>query len=72
MEGSEKCESDLETAVLEKWMLTGQQDRLDTWFEKYEKKTKALRTVCVSRDGWLFVRGRLQNPSHCMKKHWIF
>ncbi|MCA1794021.1 MAG: hypothetical protein LC660_09170 [Desulfobacteraceae bacterium] len=58
MEGSEKCEPDLEAAVLEKWMLTGQQDRLDIWLKKY--------------GGWRFVRGRMQKPSHCMKKHWIF
>jgi len=72
MEGSEKCESDLEAAVLEKWMLTGQQDHLDTWLKKYGKTPSTLRTVCVSRDGWLFVRGKMPDPFHCMKKHWIF
>jgi len=57
MEGSEKCESDLEAAVLEKWMLTGQQDRLDTWLEKYGKKNKSLEnSLCLQ--GWMaFCKG---------------
>lgn len=58
MEGSEKCESDLEAAVLEKWMLTGQQDRLDIWLGKYGKKSKHLEnSLCLQ--GWMaFCKGK--------------
>ncbi len=58
MEGSEKCESDLEAAVLEKWMLTGQQDHLDTWLGKYGKKSKHLEnSLCLQ--GWMaFCKGK--------------
>ncbi|WP_419662364.1 DEAD/DEAH box helicase [Desulfosarcina variabilis] len=52
MEGGEKCESDLEAAVLEKWMLTGQQKRLDTWLKKYGKKSEHLEnSLCLQ--GWM-------------------
>ena len=50
MEGSEKCEPDLEAAVLEKWMLTGQQDRLETWLEKYGEKSLE-NSLCLR--GWM-------------------
>ena len=58
MEGSEKCESDLEAAVLEKWMLTGQQDHLDTWLKKYGKNPKHLEnSLCLQ--GWMaFCKGK--------------
>ena len=57
MEGSEKCESDLEATVLEKWMLTGQQDRLDAWLKKYGKKSKHLENS-LSLQGWMaFCKG---------------
>jgi hypothetical protein len=72
MEGSEKCDSELEAAVLEKWMLTGQQDYLDAWLENHGKKANTLRTVYLFRDGWLFVKAIPQNRSHCMKTHRIF
>ncbi len=52
MEGSEKCESDLEAAVLEKWMLTGQQDRLDVWLGDHGKKSKHLENS-LSLQGWM-------------------
>ncbi|BBO88980.1 SWF/SNF family helicase [Desulfosarcina ovata subsp. ovata] len=52
MEGSEKCESDLEAAVLEKWMLTGQQKRLDAWLKKYGEKSEHLEnSMCLQ--GWM-------------------
>ncbi|MCW8801540.1 MAG: hypothetical protein OQK71_11480 [Desulfobacter sp.] len=72
IQGSEKCESELEAAVLEKWMLTGQQDCLDAWLKNHERKANTLRTVCVFRAGSLFVKASRRNPSHCMKTHWIF
>jgi len=58
IEGSEKCESDLEAAVLEKWMLTGQQDRLDNWLGKYGKKSRHLEnSLCLQ--GWMaFCKGK--------------
>jgi len=58
MEGSEKCESDLEAAVLEKWMLTAKQDRLDHWLKKYGKKPTSLEnSLCLQ--GWMaFCKGK--------------
>ena len=58
MEGSEKCESDLEAAVLEKWMLTGKQDRLDHWLKKQGKKSTSLEnSLCLQ--GWMaFCKGK--------------
>ncbi|MDY0220951.1 MAG: DEAD/DEAH box helicase [Desulfobacterium sp.] len=58
MKGSEKCESDLEAAVLERWMLTCQQDRLDTWLEKYGKKSRYLENS-LTLQGWMaFCKGK--------------
>lgn len=58
MEGSEKCEPDLEAAVLEKWMLTGQQNRLDIWLKKYGKKTRHLANS-LALQGWMaFCQGK--------------
>ncbi len=52
MEGSQKCEPDLAAAVLEKWMLTGQQDRLNIWLEKYGKNSEHLEnSLCLQ--GWM-------------------
>ena len=58
MKGSEKCESDLEAAVLEKWMLTGEQDLLKTWLKKYGKKPTSLEnSLCLQ--GWMaFCKGK--------------
>ena len=58
MEGSEKCEPDLEAAVLEKWMLTGQQNRLDDWLGKHGKKSNHLENgLCLQ--GWIaFCKGK--------------
>ena len=63
MEGSEKCESDLEAAVLEKWMLTGKQDLLDTWLKKQGKKARSLEnSLCLQ--GWMaFCKGK-KHQSH--------
>ena len=57
MEGSEKCEPDLEVAVLEKWMLTGKNDRLKTWLGKHGKKSRHLEnSLCLQ--GWMaFCKG---------------
>ncbi|MEA2061380.1 MAG: DEAD/DEAH box helicase [Thermodesulfobacteriota bacterium] len=57
MEGSEKCESNLEAAVLEKWMLTGQQERLKVWLKTHGKKDKAVEnSLCLK--GWMaFCKG---------------
>ncbi len=58
MEGSEKCEPDLEAAVLEKWMLTGQQNRLDIWLGKYGKKNRHLANS-LALQGWMaFCQGK--------------
>lgn len=60
MEGSEKCDSGLEAAVLEKWMLTGQQDYLDAWLENHGKKSEHLENS-LSLQGWMaFCKG---NPA---------
>ncbi len=66
MEGSEKCEPDLEAAVLEKWMLTGQQDRLGTWLKKYGKKS--LENSLALR-GWMaFCKGKNANAISLYEK----
>ena len=58
MQGSEKCESELEAAVLEKWMLTGQQNHLDAWLENYGKKSEHLENS-LSLQGWMaFCKGK--------------
>ena len=58
IQGSEKCESELEAAVLEKWMLTGQQDCLDAWLKNHGKKSEHLEnSLCLQ--GWIaFCEGK--------------
>ena len=44
-------EPDLEAAVLEKWMLTGQRGHLDAWLKKHGKD-KIETSLCFQ--GWIF------------------
>ncbi|MFO7912021.1 MAG: FCD domain-containing protein, partial [Desulfotignum sp.] len=61
--------------VIQKWKNGCSPGNRTAWtsgLESMGRKPDTLRTVWRSRDGWPFVRGRMQKPFHCMKKHWIF
>ncbi|WP_300672570.1 DEAD/DEAH box helicase [Desulfoluna sp.] len=55
-EGSDRCEAVLQGVVLEKWMLTGQRERLDAWLET-QGEANPENSLCLK--GWLaFEDGR--------------
>jgi len=63
VEGSDRCETDLEAVVLEKWMLTGQRERLDTWLETHGP-TSPENNLCLQ--GWFaFSDGNDQEAISC-------
>ncbi|MEA1967215.1 MAG: hypothetical protein U9N77_03220, partial [Thermodesulfobacteriota bacterium] len=47
---SDKCEPDLQSLVLEKWMLTGQNKKVENWLKKH-KNDNSINSLCLQ--GWI-------------------